>query len=1065
MNIRGAILTAFQANAFPLSIRAFLCVFLVSLAACPAFSQVCLTSGSILGNVTDVSGAVIPGVEISARHSQTGLVRHAITSDSGYYSIPQLPVGTYRVSAALAGFKTAVAETIELQVNQKARVDFTLEIGEISDQVQVTSLTSMLETDTSTVGEVIDEKQVSELPLNGRNFLQLALLVPGTMEGEGSRQEDRTGAAVSVNGLRTAENSYSVDGVDANDNLNNFFTLRPNVDAIREFKVLTNLYDAEFGRTAGAQINVATKSGTNRYHGTLFDFHRNSVLNARNFFDTENRKEPFVYNQFGGTFGFPIVKNRMFGFFEYQGLRSRRGNLRRGLVPTEKMRRGDLTEVSKAIRDPLTGAAFPGKIIPPNRLDPATQKVLQFVPLPNLSERPGSINLSSFQKVKEDRDQYTIRLDYRVTDSDSVFVRVSTWDQNRLLPGVFPTPAIGDAALSSSGEESFERVVNTAISYSRTVSPRTINEFRFGYNRNHVDRFTLYSDRNWARELGIAGPPDTPRDFLFPRFTISGWTSYGSASFLPNLRVVENLQWADTFSMVRRNHTIKTGFDIRHIRLDGFFPPNLGGNFNFSGRFSGDGITDFLLGYPDAANVTKVEDYVRDRAWWSSGFLQDDWGVASRLTLNLGLRWDLFQPPREIRDRKAVFDPVRARLIQAGTEGIPRGGFQTDWNNFGPRIGFAYRPFSRFVLRGGYGIFSSSQTLNTQNNLGRNPPYQVNLTAASDPSRPTLNVPTTLAGGTEQLFPTANGVTSDWRDAYTQHFSLSIQYLIQRNLALEVGYVGTHGLALPMTPNINQPTPGQGTIQPRRPYPQVFSSILLFSSIGNSIYHSLQAKLEKRLSHGLTYRLAYTLSKALSEGDEFAAGYQNIRDHRYDRGRTSFDARQRLTANFSYQLPFWQNRKSGGSWSTPLNALLGGWQLVGIATLRSGFPFTPTVPADPANVGGSNRPNRTADGRLGEPTIRRWFDPQAFSVPDRFKFGTSGRNILSGPGLRRVDLGLHKNFLIREGHKLQFRAEFFNATNTPKFLNPATNITVSSAGQITAATGEREIQLALKYSF
>jgi hypothetical protein len=437
----------------------------------------------------------------------------------------------------------------------------------------------------------------------------------------------------------------------------------------------------------------------------------------------------------------------------------------------------------------------------------------------------------------------------------------------------------------------------------------------------------------------------------------------------------------------------------------------------------------------------------------------------AKLTLNLGLRWDLFQPPREIRDRKAVFDPIRARLIRAGTEGVPGGGYQTDWNNLGPRIGFAYRPFRRVVVRGGYGIFFSSQTLNTQNNLGRNPPFQVNLTASSDPAKPTLDLATTLGGGTEQLFPTANGVTADWRDAYTQHFSLLTQYLIRQDMMLEIGYVGTHGIALPLTPNINQPTPASGAIQPRRPFPKDFSSILIFSSIGNSVYHSLQTKLEKRLSHGLTYRIGYTFSKALSDGDEFSSGFQDIRNRRYDRGRTAFDARQRFTANFSYSLPFGRGRRFGSAWNAPLEAILGGWQLLGIATLRAGFPFTPIVPGDPANVGGSNRPDRIADGRVDNPTLQKWFDAKAFAVPERFHYGTSGRNILTGPGLRRLDFALHKNFQILEGHYLQFRAEMFNATNTPRFLNPGNNITVNSAGKITAATGEREIQLALKYSF
>lgn len=1031
----------------------------------PSVAQVSLTSGSILGTVRDSSGGVVPGAEVSARHHETGLQRTAITNESGNFSLPQLPVGTYRVSAALSGFKTAVVEILTLEVNQKARVDFALEIGQISDVVHVDARAALLETDSSTGGEVIDQRQVEELPLNGRNFLQLALLVPGTVEGEGSRQEDRTGASASVNGLRTAENSYSVDGADANDNLNNFFTLRPNIDAIQEFKVLTNLYDAEFGRTAGAQINVVTKSGTNRYHGALFDFHRNAALNARNFFNTGEKKEPFVYNQFGGTFGFPVVRDRTFGFLEYQGLRSRRGDLKRGFVPTEKMRRGDLSELSRAVRDPLTGENFRGNVIPPARLDTVTQHVLRFVPLPSQATQAGNVNFSAFQKIVEDRDQYSVRLDHRFSGADTVFLRFSRWTQYRFLPGAFPTPAIGNAALSTSGEESEEAVANAALSYTRTLGPATLNELRLAYNRNHVDRFSLSRDRNWSAELGIRGPAATPRDYLFPRFNITGWTSYGSASFLPNLRVVENLQLADTFSFVRGNHTMKTGLDIRRIRLDGFFPPNLAGAFTFNGRFSGEAMADFLLGYPNDAAVTKVEDYVRDRTVWYAAFFQDDWNFVRRLTLNLGLRWDLLRPPTDIRDRKAVFDPDRGRVVQVGSEGIPRGGYSATWNNLGPRVGFAFRTARWMVVRGGYGIFFSSQSLNPQNNLGRNPPWQVNLTATSDPARPTLDVTTTLAGGTEQLFPTANGVSRGWRDAYTQHFSLSTQYLLAPGTLFEAAYVGTHGLALPASPNINQPLPGSGAIQPRRPYPQVFSTILLLSPIGNSVYHSLQLKLESHRARGPSYRIGYTVSKALSDSDEFASGFQNVYNRRYDRSRANLDARRRFTANFSYPLPVGRGQRFGGLLPGFLEALVGGWQAVGIVTLRSGFPFTPTVPGDPANVGGSNRPNRQADGRLDNPSLERWFDPAAFTAPERFTFGTSGRNILSGPGLRRMDFSVHKNFRVREGHRLQVRAEFFNLTNTPKFGNPITNITVRSAGQIISATGEREIQFALKYSF
>jgi hypothetical protein len=1049
--------------------RSKLLALTLSVASCAistvAWPQASVSSASILGSVRDASGAVVPGAEVQVRNLETGWTRVSVTNDSGNYSIPQLPVGPYRVTAALTGFKTAVVDSVRVEVNQRARVDLELQVGSIGESIEVRGDAALLDTDSSAGGQVIDERQVEELPLNGRNFLQLALLVPGTVEGEGTRQEDRTGVGVSVNGLRTAENSYAVDGVDANDNLNNFFTLRPNVDAIREFKVLTNLYDAEFGRTAGAQVSMVTKSGTNRIRGTLFDFHRNAALNARNFFNTGERKEPFVYNQYGGTVGFPIRRDRTFGFFEFQGLRSRRGDLKRGFVPTEKMRRGDFSGVSRTVRDPLTGQAFDGNIIPASRLDPVSLKVLGYVPLPSISTGLSNVNFQAFQKIVEDRDQFTVRLDHRLTARDSVFVRASRWKQHRILPGTFPTAAIGNAALSTAGEESREAVTNIALSHTRTFSPATLNELRIGYNRNHVDRYSLASDRNWTRELGIDGPAGTPREFMFPRFTISGFTTLGSAQFLPNLRVVENLQLADTLSLVRANHTMKTGVDLRHIRLDGFFPPNLGGLFNFSGRFSGDAMADFVLGYPDTASVTRVDDYVRDRTIWFALFFQDDWNVAQRFTLNLGVRWDVLQPPHDVRDRKAVFDPARARIIAAGTDGIPSAGYPTDWNNVAPRFGFAFRAAPWMVVRGGYGIFISSQTLNAQNNLGRNPPWQVNLNATSDPVRPTLDLRTTLAGGTEQLFPNANGVEQNWRDAYTQHFSLSTQYRFGRNRTFEAGYVGTHGVGLPTTPNINQPPPGQGAIQPRRPFPRDYASILILSPIGNSLYHSLQLKLESRLARGPAYRIGYTVGKSISDSEEFSSGFQNLNDRRYDRARSSLDARQRFTASFSWELPFGSGRRFGHDLNRAADAVLGGWQIVGIVTLRSGFPFTPTVPGDPANVGGSNRPDRLGDGRLDEPALDRWFEASAFTVPARFTFGSSGRNILTGPGLRRGDIALHKSFAFGEGRRLQVRAEAFNLTNTPKFGAPINNITVASAGRITSASGEREIQIALKFFF
>ena len=1032
-----------------------------------SFAQVTLTSGTILGTMKDPTGAVIVGAEVTAENLETGFRRSATTNDSGNYTILQLPVGSYRVSAKFTGFKTAVVENIVLQVNQKARVDLILELGDVTESVEVTAAPPLMDTDTAEVGEVIGTKQVEELPLNGRNFLQLALLVPGTVDARGSRQQRRTGAGLSANGLRPAQNTYSVDGIDGTDYVNNFYTVRPNVDAIQEFKVLMNLYDAEFGRTAGAQINVVTKSGTNRVRGSLFNFWRNDSLDARNFFNTTETKDPLVRNQFGGTLGFPIKKDKTFGFVDYQNLLERRGVFRQGRTPTQANRGGDLSDLGKTIKDPLDGGnPFPDATIPSSRLDPTAQRVLQEVPLPNAPDAPGSLNYQALSANEFDIEQWSTRVDHVFSDRDSIFGRFYWANFDDVRPGMFPGPAVGNGS-ATVGIEQGDKVRNVGLSHTHTFNPTTLNELRLGYNWKRFFRLTLERDQNWAEILGIQGPSQNPRDFRMPFFNITGWTNYGAGRFGFTDRIAENFQITNTLSLVRGNHVIKVGFDGRRTRQDIFSPSAVHGQFRATGRFTGDGISDFLMNFPERGDLTNTDDAVRSRANWISFYAQDDWQIRPTFTLNLGLRYDYFGPLTEIRRRMAVFDVDRGELIPVGTEGISESGYTSDLNNFGPRFGFAYRPMGWYVLRGGYGIFYSSETLGAQDRLGRNPPWVVNSRADSSRTTPTLRYSDALSGAGAALFPSANSFDQDaWRDAYIQHFTLMNQFRVQRDLVLELGYVATRAVALPARLNLNQPLPGAGSLQPRRPFPDEFSNILSEHAIGSSTYHSLQVKLEKRLSAGLSFLTAYTWGKSITDVEEENAQYENVYSRRRDRGVYRFDVRHRLSWSFSYELPLGRGKRFGSDWGRAPDLLLGGWQVVGILNLQSGLPFDVRLSRDPANTGTSRRPDRIADGRLDNPTLEKWFDPAAFAVQEQFTFGSAGRNIMVGPGLNNLDFSVFKNFVITEGHRIQFRGEFFNLTNTPHFNNPANNISVrSQVGVISSAFGQREIQLALKYLF
>jgi hypothetical protein len=1026
-------------------------------------------SGAVVGTIRDASAAVVPEVRITCENTATGAVRSTLTDANGSFTLTNLPIGFYTLRAQKAGFKTGVQDPFELQVDQRIRMDLVLQVGDVTETISVQAAAPLLETDTATIGSVVSHRRMIELPLNGRNFLALLAIVPGSNPGRaGIRQATNSGGfTASVNGQREASNNLTVDGIDSNDPINNYMVVRPNIEAIAEFKVQTGLSDAEFGRNGGAQINVVTRSGGNEFHGVLFEYLRNDKVDARNFFSLLPETPPLKQNQYGGVLGGRIVRDKTFFFVDYQGTKIRRGLSRVTRVPEESLRGGNFAG-QPALRDPANGnQPFPNNRIPAERMDPVAQKILSFVPLPNNpadAARNWNVDLSSTNNVH----QYGARVDHRIGASDSLFVRFSGADDDSRLPGFFNTPAIGNASLFAAGVDIFQPYRLVSLSETHIFSPRVLNEVRLGYSRSIINRFHLNYGVDYAAQLGIQGAISSPLSSGFPNVGITGFAALGNGSFLPNLHVSETRQITDNVAVNKGRHSVKLGADLRWQRMDGLFPSDLRGAFNFDGSFTGNAVADFLLGYVRSVSVTRQDDHVRLRYPNYSLYAQDTWTALPSLTLTLGLRYEYIGTPYEIYDRISTFDLSTGTIVPAGTAGWPRSLRETDKDNFAPRFGLAWRPFgnNRTVIRAGYGIFFNIDSINPQANRGQNPPFSFTNSLIANPPNSTLSFATGLTGISAPLTPSVTFQDRDFRDGYVQHFMFGIQREVVKGTVVEGSYVGTKGTKLGRYGNPNQPPPGPGAIQPRRPFPS-FSNISRYMSSSNSSFHSFQGRFEKQTTRGLTFLAAYTYGKAISDAEEVFEGAYDSRNLRLQRSLAGFDVRQRFVFSGSYEFPF----GSGRSFLTGVQGLtrhlVEGWQILTMTALQSGNPFTVGIAGDISNTGTGNRPDRIAKGTVESPTIDRWFDASAFRPHQAFTIGNAGRNILIGPGMYNVDFSVFKNFGISERMRLQFRTEFFNLFNTAQFSNPASNISVpSTVGKISSTrVPERQIQFALRLEF
>jgi len=1159
--------------------RLLLIVSLLFICAPAAFSQ----TAQVTGRVSDPNESVVQGARVTTTNLGTGLKRETVTNDDGYYAIPLLPPGSYQVTVQKDGFKPISRTGLTLQVEQVARLDFTLEIGAASETVQITGATPLLERETSSVGQVVDNKKIVDLPLNQRNPFSLVLLVPGV---NGSVGNTFISQNFSINGGRASSNEILLDGVPSappHDGANSF-TVFPSVDAVNEFRVQTSNYSPEFGLSGGGIINLIYKSGTNQLHGSAYEFLRNSIFDANNFFANRNGipLASFKRNQFGGTIGGPVVlPEKLFGplgydghdktffFFSYEGLRQRAASNLITTVPTAAMRRGDFSQLKNAagqqivIYDPVTTrsvsggfvrTAFPGNIIPDNRFNSVARNILRYWPLPN---RPGDANTGFNNYVASgatpfDIDQWDVKMDQNLSDRQRLAARVS----RRHLVSGYPTFFPAEIGIAEDGRAFPETAQNVGFDYTLIASPTYVVNFRYGFARNLWGQ-TTRSDGFDLTQLGFPGYLRDNSDVLvFPAIAPAGYYRLGTGYSLGMGRTgldVHTWQLANT--QVLSRHLLKFGGEARLMRNNVSQYGNIG-NFNFGRDFTqgpnpllatstaGDGFASFLLGLGGGTH-TKNFKLVSTQSLYYGVYLNDDWKVTSRLTFNLGLRYEINDPRTERYDRTNYFDPLapnplgeqlknrpgfsdcpacanlKGGLVFVGAGGTGRKQYETDWNNFSPRVGFAYQVTKKTVARGGYGIFYSTPSTSAAGTIGLNgyrsdTPFRGSLDGVTPNHY--LNNPfpdgfLPLTGNSLGLLTfIGQGPSAPLRDTvtpYTQNWNFGIQRELPGSLLLEASYVGSRGVHLvdngtnldqlepqhlalgaKLLDNVANPffglvstgTLAQPTVQRRfllRPYPQFNGVTALFFTGSSSIYHSFQLKAEKRLSQGLSFLLAYTNAKLIDDSSQSNGNYgregvrQNAYDRRADRSISPNDISQRLVISFVYELPIGRGRKLGNDWNRVADILVGGWQVNGIATLQTGLPLTISASNTCNCFNNGLRPNISGSAKLSGDVhgrLEQYFNTSVFSQPVTYSFGNTSRTLpdVRGPGTYNWDLSLFKNFRVSEGLNLQFRAEAFNLFNRVQFGLPDQNFANLGRGfgRITSqANSPRQMQFALKVLF
>ncbi len=1039
-------------------------------------------TGTIAGNVADSSGGRLAEALVRVVNELTDEKREKTTDATGDYLFPNLPTGRYRIEVELMGFRKFTQQGIQLNVNQNARVDIKLELGALSQEIRVTGGAPLVDTREVQLGGVIETRRVNDLPLNGRNVYQLVTTLPGVANARLATGPDDTGNYFNVNGSRSRQSTFFLDGNMNNSHFRNSGNEAPNPDAVEEFRLITSNFNAEFGRSSGAVVNVITRSGTNQFHGSLFEFLRNNHLNARNFFVPT--VQPLHQNQFGGSFGGPIKHDKLFFFTSYQGLRVRSSAFQNGaLTATAAERRGDFSAApanQKPI-DPATGQPFPGGIIPAQRLDPVAAKILaQLVPLPNTADG----RLETYQSMWNNAGQGLAKLDYQVNGSHRLS---GSWFINR-MSALQPFAGISQIPNYSPIVENVNQQ-NVVANDSWILSPSMLNEGRFGYTiRNRINSGpirTSWSDFGSNVTYG-ALPPRPPQIFINGRWNMG--------TFDETERPEQTFSWSDTFSWTRSRHAVKVGTWLAYNRYEEYSNWLGSGQIRFTGAFTGNSLADFELG--QAASFRQNNGNNRDfrsKNWHS--FIQDDWKVSSRIVLNLGLRYELNTPWVSTADAFQTFSygahsqrfpKAPLGMLFANDPGIPRGVWKTDYNNFAPRFGIAIDPFGngKTAIRAGYGVFYAIGFTNMAMDM-QGQPFLVDVTVFGTPNL--INPYANVAGGSPFPYKLdaqnpifALPVTASYQDPniatpYVQQYSFTIEQQFLKDFAFTLAYVGNTSRKLMVQSDANAPVfiPGQstaGNINARRPYlPGTYAQISHAETASNAHYDSLQTTLNKRFSHGFTVLANYTLSKNIDEisDDKLNTAIAMVDSHnrRLEHGPSSLDTRHVFNASYVWDLP---EAKAFGWFG---KQVLSGWQLNGLLRIQSGNPFDVLAGSDVNLDGNANdRPNLVGtpyldSSRPRSQLIAQYFNPKAFQIPKAGSDGTAGRNLIYGPGSYGWDASFFKNFALTERHKFQFRGEFFNFTNHTNLGQPVNTITSANAGRILSAGPARIVQFGAKYIF
>jgi hypothetical protein len=1098
-------------------------------AAVTVFAQV--DTSSLVGTVKDASGAVLPGVTVTATNTDTGVSTVVKTESDGNYVITPLHIGRYSIAVESKGFRREIRRDIVLDVQQSIKLDFTLQVGSVSETMEVSGAAPLLDTESASLGDVVTSETVEELPLNGRRYTDLAALtsgvakvIEGPVNGGSTPTNGNAGGSFAVNGVRGTQNNFLLDGVDNNSNDNADVSILSSVDAIAEFKIQTSNYSAEFGRTGGAVINATTKSGTNKFHGSAWEFLRNDALDSAQYgFGSAQPKAPYKQNQFGGTLGGPIVKERAFFFLDYEGTRIHSATLDFATVPTPAEAKGDFSDIlgpqsgtdalgrpiftdeiynpattrtvnGSTVRDgfgfdPTTGLPITGKanIIPGGM----SQLGLNYAALYPTVSAPGGNNYSVNAPGTNQVDQMDARVDENVASKLQLFERFSLSQVSRFQAPVFS--GIADGGTYNTGNQPLD-TRGFVLGATDPISPNLVNALRVGFNRIHyIANSPAYGQNYPPAGLQFPGVPNNPSINGLAWFAPSGYAGLGEPLYTPTKSTSQDVQINDTINYVHGKHILRVG---PQFRFDQFNLLQIGqprGNISFSGQFtavdpgnpqgSGNAIADMLLGDPIAAKISTVA-YFGDRQHTYGAFVEDTYKALPNLTLDLGLRYDYATPLYVANNHESNFDYTTGKIIPAGTPGYPSKLSTTDKDDFAPRVGLSYSPFPPhpFVVRAGYGRFFTFYEIRTGDplQLAYNLPFFFEPTFNSDGLTPAVAADgalITLANGFPPLNPADAfpGVTSqDWRlhTAVYDEWNLDLEYQLPGDILITPAYVGTKGTHLQSLVDRNQIRTPEATFnQDLRPYPQ-YAGFASIENRGNSTYHAFQLKAEKKTSQGLYFLSAFTFSKSINDQPEICCNSpwpQNSYNLAAEKGPSDFDNRERWVTSLDYALPVGKGQKflsQGGV----ADAILGGWHLGGIINFRSGFFFSPQMGYDPTNTGsqGLLRTDRIGNGDLPHRSWMLWFNTADFPLPTCYCFGDAGKNILEGPGEKTADLSARKYFNLTEQVHLEFRAEFFNAFNHAVFSQPDPYITdgPGAAGVITSTViPQRQIQFALKLEF